>query len=261
MQSRSEYLQNFEKIIQGFDYVGITPNGLAPGEAELGFLIPRTIFENLVQGFSTELKVIDRVIGIFSEVVTGKRTAPELRQLSTTDPMVVVTTVATVAVAIGGTITWILDTQERNLRVRQLKEEAKKTGHPEEGLRLFDQQISEQFQQALSKKVDELIGESKVGKSDGRREELSNGLRWAIDSILARIERGMTVEIRFLPPTVPDNDKDASTDEDDELREVFDKLAEIRDALTFPPVETEPTRHLPPPEPPKSAGAKSGKKS
>src|SRR5205823_5912829 len=82
----------------------------------------------------------------------------------------------------------------------------------------------------------------------GRQHELRTGLEWALDSILTRVERGMTVEIRFLPPPEAAAGATGEAGEaGDATGRAFETLKEIAPQLTFPPPEPVPIRPLPPP--------------
>jgi len=66
---------------------------------------------------------------------------------------------------------------------------------------------------------------------------------------LARIERGMTVQIRFVPP--PANQSDSDPQPTTENTKAFSTLQQIAPQLLFPPPEKAPILEIPPPEPEK----------
>ena len=72
-------------------------------------------------------------------------------------------------------------------------------------------------------------------------------LDWALRHILARVERGMTVEIRFLPPPVKEV---AAGEEAPEQPKEFADLAESQKILSFPKPGDSPVLKLPPLEAP-----------
>jgi hypothetical protein len=74
-------------------------------------------------------------------------------------------------------------------------------------------------------------------------------MRWALDSILARIERGMVVEIRFLPPPA-EPDVTAGTPEARERAKTYAELKTISHQLEFHIPPGEPVLQLPPADPP-----------
>jgi hypothetical protein len=81
-------------------------------------------------------------------------------------------------------------------------------------------------------------------KQPGRRTELRNGLAWALESLIARIERGIQIEIRSVAP--------AATQEqpDPKVGQAFVQLEEVKKELAYPEMEGQPVLKLPPSEPP-----------
>lgn len=80
----------------------------------------------------------------------------------------------------------------------------------------------------------------------GRSKEQRTDLAWALESVLTRVERGMTMELRFLPPK-PEQDADGKEVPEPE---VYQQLREMAPQLKFPASEPSPVLELPPPEPP-----------
>jgi len=79
----------------------------------------------------------------------------------------------------------------------------------------------------------------------GRDKEQRTDIEWALESILAHIERGMIVEIRSLPPSqAPTKDEHAKTDKD---ISAFETLQTITPQLVFPKMEGAPILKLPQP--------------
>ena len=81
----------FEQLIAAFSFLKIAERRPEPGEAEISVVMPRRIFENELGGFANEVKVVDQALKFFSELTTGSREAPQIKQISTTDPTLLVT--------------------------------------------------------------------------------------------------------------------------------------------------------------------------
>jgi len=144
-------------------------------------------------------------------------------------------------------VTWALDTWERAERIRKLRTEARSLEPSDDDIeKFFGSKIDQMVKEAIEEKTTELIG---TDKPTGRKAELRNDLDWALESLLARIERGMTVEIRFLPPPAPAEDEpdDPKTQK---LREAFDIIKETAPKLSFPPPDPNPVLQLPSNKPP-----------
>lgn len=247
-KKRSEYLTHITELRNRLQAVGIKASSLQPGEAELGILLPRALFENNLEGLVDELGTVKNILRIFSEVVTGKVEAIEVRQISTSDPIFTLGLALSVIVAIGKTVTWALQTWKSVEDIRKLRREAQKSERftSEEIEGFFEKKIEKTIDQALQKKVDELV--AVAAEEIGRKHEQRVGIEWALKSILTRIERGMTIEVRFLPPRTPKKGEPPLPDSE---LQPFVELKEIVPLLSFPRSEGQPVLPLPSPTPPK----------
>jgi hypothetical protein len=70
-------------------------------------------------------------------------------------------------------------------------------------MEMFDTSVKEKINAEVQQKVTKSLAAQK--RDEPRQKELETHFTHALESLFARIERGMTVEIRFLPP------KDAAT--------------------------------------------------
>jgi hypothetical protein len=252
---RNKVLELFKAGLTSLTGLGFKAEALQPGEAELGFTIPRELFENSLGGLAGEFETIDRVMSIFSEAVTGNREIARVGDISCSDPLLLIPTTVAVAVAVGKTVTWLLQTYEQTLKIRKLKAESKEVGIGDGVLKEYQALIEKTIDEAIEKRIAELLPPK---ERKPRQQELSNGLAWAMRAILARVERGMTVEVRFLPPAVAE---EAAAGEQAAADPLYQELAAVQQALLFPvEVEGEPILKrppaVPPAEPAKAAKAK-----
>lgn len=234
-------LDTLTEVWDRLNRLGITVSKLEQGEAEIGFTIPRQLFEDNLDGLIGELRELRFIIRAFSEAVTGSVEPIVVRQISTTDPLFFFGISVSTIVAIGKAVHWVLDTWKKVEEIREVRERTRKLKF--EGgkilLEMFDTNIKKTIDVAVEARVKELAPPTD-GK-DGRARELETHLNHALHSLFARIERGMTVEIRFLPPSVP-SDSEAS---DEATTTLFGQLAEISPQLVFPPPAAEPILALP----------------
>ncbi|RUW99886.1 hypothetical protein EOA30_23055, partial [Mesorhizobium sp. M8A.F.Ca.ET.059.01.1.1] len=211
--ARNVFITEAEQLVGHLDHLDIKVQELEPGEAEIGFLLPRELFGNQFDRLIKELSVVNRIIGAFAEVATGSAETVEVRQISTSDPTFVLGLGLATIVAIGKSITWALDTWKRVDEIRRLKNEAAKVialkGSAIE--ELFDKQIKDTVKEEIQKQVAAFLKESQADA--GRKNELRTSLTWALESVLARVERGFAVEIRFLPPLADGDVEEAPTNE------------------------------------------------
>lgn len=99
--------------------------------------------------------------------------------------------------------------------------------------------LIDEWVQAVERKADDLVAQI-VDKSERAREQRQH-LKMSLESILARTERGMTVEIRFLPPATTTGADGTTTVE----AAAFDSLNKITPQLVFRKTAENPILPLP----------------
>lgn len=244
---RQTYLSNLEAASTSLKALGIEPGHLEEGTAEIGFQIPRELFKGELEGLIKELGAIKRIIRAFSELKTGTVEAIEVRQISTSEPVFFFGLSVSTIVAIGAAITWALNTWKQIEEIRKLRlETSKSQSFTKEDIEaFFGNKIRKTIEDAIEAKSKELV-EDADGKA-GRKKEQRTDIAWALKSIFARVERGMTVEIRFLPPPKPVVAEPG--DDESQVQAAFKTLGEIAPQLLFPTPDPSPVLALPPTEP------------
>ncbi len=245
LSKRDAYLKGLRELQTRLREIGIEPRKLEPGEAEVGILIPRALFQSHLAELITELRALNRIIRAFSEIATGTVEPVEIHQISTSDPVFVFGLSMCTIAFFARVIKWALDTWRQVEEIRKVRAEAQRIpAFTEKDIKdTFDNKIEQAINAAIDAKARELMPPSE--KDTGRQNELRTELRWALDSVLARVERGMTVEIRFVPPAGASAGGAAPTE-----TQAVDTLRRIAPQLEFPPAEAAPIRALPSAEPP-----------
>jgi hypothetical protein len=167
----------------------------------------------------------------------------EVHQISSSDPTFVFGLNPATIATIGVTVSWLLAKWKDIEEIRKVRAETKKLGI-ESALKSFDDRIDAVIKEGIEKRTTELI--SNFTGDAGRKNELENHLIWAMRSLLARIERGMTIEIR-VTPNEPDSVSSVSMGMDVSLQNI-DRISRT---LRFQPPPENPVLELPPAEPPK----------
>lgn len=249
LTERQEYLNVLGQISKDLQTVGFHENQLKPGDAEVGFLLPRQLFHNHLDELTKELGVINKIIRIFSEIATGGPEPVIVRQISTSDPLFFFCLQAGTVLAIGRAFNWALDVWKKIEEIRKVRAEIEKLNisNASEVTNALDKNIDNEIKRSRELEVNSRI--EGLEEAVGRKQEQRAGLEWALDSILARVERGMRVEIKFLPPEKLD-----TKDEDSEQKRdsTYSEIQAIIPKLVFPSIATNPVLSLPPPEPPSS---------
>lgn len=86
-QERRHSLGRLITVDSELNRLGIEPEGAAPGRADLGFLLPRTLFDNSLHDFSRRLKELDQIIDAFSLAYSGKPERAKLETINTSNPL------------------------------------------------------------------------------------------------------------------------------------------------------------------------------
>jgi hypothetical protein len=261
--SREQLLENMRSARKTLLALGFRRTDLEAGTAELGFLIPRDIFDNTIGGLAEELQLIDRLVGVFSEAVTGRREHPILDQLSTTKPLVLLIAAPAVVKAIAETVKFVLETYKQIVDIKEVRERTR-------GLKIaidlmlkgFDDHIKKVIDEAIDARIDILI----PARGVGRQQEVANGgLRWAIKYLMSRIERGMKIEVKSLPPPKAviegeDERPAAEKEEEAKVEAMFGSIEDAQRELRFDGIDVgTPVLQLEPPPPPEKKARKQRK--
>jgi hypothetical protein len=108
MQQRNAVFQQLTELNNSLKYFKFEFEAPQDGTTEVGFQIPRELFENDYEEFLSELDDIKKVIRFFSEVATGEHQKVYLGSLSTTDPLVFIYMSVQLGKLFGGTVVWRL---------------------------------------------------------------------------------------------------------------------------------------------------------
>jgi hypothetical protein len=244
---REAYLAVLKELQKDLQEIGIEASTLQPGEVEIGFSIPRDLFTNHLEELVRETRSLNRFLRIFSEYVTGAPEPVEVHQVSTSGLEFLLGIGTETIVTIGGVITWALHTWKQVEDIRKVRSETQKLPSftKEEIEQFFETKITKAIGASIDEKIKELGTPARADR--GREQELHMELRWALNYALSHIERGMTVELRFLPPAPA---APGAAEEAAPAQRNFQKLQELAPQLRFPPPEPSPILPLPEPEPP-----------
>src|SRR5262249_19070208 len=122
---RNKYLETLRNAHTNLNALGVKLEPLAPGEAEIGFLIPRALFHDNLDEFQKELKTLNGIIRTFYEISNVTPEPIQLRQLSTTDPLVVIGMAVRVLIVFGKAIKWCSDTIKGTMELKRIVDAAR----------------------------------------------------------------------------------------------------------------------------------------
>ncbi len=238
---RNEVFTRLRELQNTLDYFHFGYVEPATGSSELGFQIPRDLFNNDLPGFIKELRDLDLIIKFFSEVELGRYEPAEVGSISTTDPLIFLSMAEPVAKKIALAVSWAVATWLGVEKIRKLRAETAqlKSFTEEEVESIFGAKIKQEIKAAVDAKVAEIIASSKA--LPAKHPELEVHLTKALEALLAKIERGMTVELRIGPaPDEGDTEGDIE-DGHSGRQELFD----IQSSLVFPKASENPILAIP----------------
>ena len=207
--------------------LGLEGGSLAPGAADLSFVIPRSLFDNDFGNFAKQIKFLAELVRNFSEAVTGNSQHAELEGLSSSDPTIAIIADAAVIAAIGKAVTAFLEVWEKIVKIRSIREELKE-------LKLAKASALGELTEQITSSVEEVVEETTratlaIYQGDGaRRNELENAIRRDTKRLYGQIERGLTIQFRANP--------DPKSDESEALASV-DAMSK---SITFPGITDSP---------------------
>ncbi|MFN5127374.1 MAG: hypothetical protein ACK519_07515 [Sphingomonadaceae bacterium] len=239
MGERDSKLNGFKSVIDVAEGQKWEIETDGEGEAEVGFTIPRAIFDNKLKGFTKELEWINRFISTVTESSTGQHEEFQVSRLSTTDPTVFILTTYAAAMTFGKLVTWALDTWKSVEEIRHLRAQssALTAFKVEEVESFFGDKIRQQVKEEIEKAANALV--TNVANA-GRKNELQTSLSMRLEQFLQRVERGMTVEIRL----IGQQEANDETLVDDDAATAQTEFSELAAGLIFPKPSTEPVLQL-----------------
>ncbi|WP_155986404.1 hypothetical protein [Novosphingobium resinovorum] len=218
---RVSEFQKYEALRDNLKYYGFEDDGNDPDKGQVGFKIPRDIFSNNFSGLIHELNFLKKLVRLVSEAEGENPEDIEVGSISTTDPVFWLIVAYGVAKSMGKLTDWALSTWKSVEEIRQIRAQTAqlKSFDPDEVEKIFGPKIEAQIKSAIEDKSAELASSVKPA---ARKNEISNGLNLSLREFLARVERGLTVDIRYLPPpqTADDADGDLASKTEDRLQEI-----------------------------------------
>lgn len=246
---RQAYLSRLTEVEAGLEALGVKATETSPGEAELGVLVPRNLFDNHLGHLAQELATINRIIRAFLEVTTGSGQEVEVRQISTSDPTFFLGIPVVTLLQIGVATDYLIKKWKEIEEIRKLRAETLKL-QIEAALPAYDAKIDAIMKTGIQEIKADLI-KTYEGET-GRRHELEASLQWALESLAARIERGLTIEIRVLAPPTQNDGEDPTIQ-----AKTYDDLQTVgRSLQSVKFFGDQPIMKLPTPQPPESVSKK-----
>ena len=228
-----------------FNFLEIGSEDLAPGEFEIGIMIPRRAVGNGLRSLGEEFVDLKQIIDAFSELAGENRPEVEVRSISSSEFQVFLHSAPMVAALVATTLERLMKAYESYLTIRKLHRELAESGVPEDKLEPVSGFVSGSMEEKIREIVEEAIEESDVD-DEGRLNELRKDLTVRVNALAERIDNGFDVDVRAgeLPEQV--EGEEAETLPPD-VTKATETVLEAQKSLEFMNVEGKAILSLEPP--------------
>lgn len=254
-QGISELCQELERVntavgqlTASFTQLDIGKEDLAPGECEVGVLIPRDAVQSRLDGFISELATLNNMLRTFSELETGTREPFEIRSISSSNLAMYVGAVPAVAAMLSHAVAKIITSYKEVLEIRTLRSQLAQKGIQDQRLLGIDEYANSIMEATVAGLVEKLMAENRGKVEEPRRNELANELTFALNALANRIDRGFNIEVRVEP--LPEANSEGESGEDENTRNAIASILVDAPALRFLKLEGTPILALPEPDGP-----------
>jgi hypothetical protein len=188
---------SLDSLLGAFRQFHISHEELASGECEIGVLIPRSFVRNRLDEFGDELEELDRILGVFAELVEGNRPGFQVRAIASSDLSVFLAAAPGTCACIAFAIEKIISNYKSLLEIRKIQGDLKATGVPDTALAPLREHASGVMETAISALVKELFADFSRAGDKHRNNELATELRISLKKIATRVDRGFNFEVRI----------------------------------------------------------------
>jgi hypothetical protein len=247
LQQLDVNLQTFKTALDNLstsmEHFKIGYEKLAPGECEIGVLIPRGAVENKLINFAEELKELSFILDTISEVAIGSRDGQTIRTISSSDILVYLQASAPYAACLAFCVERVVALYKQYLEIRKLRQEMRKQGIPSKEMSGIERHVNKMMESGIDKIATEVVNEYYKNNDLGRRNELTNAVRISLNKIANRIDKGFNFEVRVAPlPEPDDREKDK---ENKELRKAVESIQSATKNMQFLKLDGKPILKLP----------------
>jgi len=245
LQALQKNLQTFktalDQVVGSFKVLMIGDEDLAPGECEIGVLIPRVAVENNLLEFADELNEIGFILNTFAEVATGRRDDLSIRTISSSDLLVYLQAAAPYAACVAVCVERVVALYKQLLEIRKLRQDIKTQGVPDDDTLGIEKYANQLMKIGIEKIAAEVVKEYHKKDDRGRKNELTNAVRISLNKVANRIDRGFNIEVRVAPlPEVDEQEK-----QDGDLQRAISAIQAASANMQFLKLDGQPILRLP----------------
>jgi hypothetical protein len=185
-----------DQLFAGLEFFHIGAEALAPGDFEVGFLLPRDAVDNELEKLGKEFAELDRRLGVFQELGTGTRTDLEVRSLSSSGFQVFLVALPGFALVMSKVLESLLTSYQKILDIRETHERLRKDDVPAERIQPLLDFANEKMALDIEALTGALIDEFGDRLPDaGRANELRLEITHSLNVLANRIDEGYSIEV------------------------------------------------------------------
>jgi hypothetical protein len=243
-QRLRDFVTALDQLISAMNFLEVGAETLDPGQFEIGFLFPRKAVDNELAQLGRELVKLHDIVDPFLELGTGSRPDLKVRSVSTSWFQVYLDSPGTTAAAFALAVERIVALYKNLLDIRVAQKTLDDAHAPDAVTAAVTDWTSGLMADGIDEIVEELLEEFGQDIEEGRKHELREALKHALNGMANRVDRGYNLEVRA--GELPEPEEDEPEDEDAKrARAVADAIAAKRNALQFMNLTGKPILQLP----------------
>ena len=232
-------------MLAAFRQLKIGSEELPVGDCEVGILVPRTFVGNRLDKFSEELGELNQIFGVFAEVATGGRPGFGIRAISSSELSIFLDAAPVIGACVAVATERIIALYKQLLEIRKLQGELAKQGLQKDSLKGIEKHANGVMEQGIDKLVKELLEDFHKGDDNGRKNELSIELKYALKRVANRVDRGFNIEVRMTEPeTIEPEAHEQENAASKEATKHHARIAAASETLRFLKLEGDPILSL-----------------
>jgi hypothetical protein len=231
-QRVQQFVNSLNQASSALDFFRIGSGDLAPGEFEIGFLIPRNTVDNGLEHLGQEFVELKKIIAPFSELVGEGRPEIHVRSIASSEFQVFLDSTPAVAAVVATAVERLLAAYERILNIRNLHRQLAEEDVPDDALEGVAKHVTEGMEGKIREIAENVVAEAELGDS-GRSNELKTEVALALRKLAQRIDHGYDIEVRAgeIPESSEDDVDD--TESDQAMREAARVVLDAQPGLEF----------------------------
>ncbi len=211
------FYQQVVAIEAAFSALAVEYDNLEEGESEIGLLVPRAENASTLKDLSKEFNEWHNALSQIANLFDNSAGPLQIKNCSTTDWMIILAATPPILVGISlcikGVNTILKDLVATRSLIEQLVAKNGSNAHTDGLL----ENNKDGFDKGIRSLAEKLVDQHATGVDDGGKNQMKNGINVALKTIAMKINAGTKIELRFIPPSIPETEASIETDADAEI--------------------------------------------